>query len=104
MGDPTQPGCPYRQASDDNLKTMLLNMYGQQGLSTPDLPEIMQMVKFDHYHVACTRVFEITHGRPKGQGIGDGESVTHPNKYAKLSIELEKEKEVGVVGEAMITD
>lgn len=53
----------------------------------------MRTVKEGHYHVACTRVFEITHagrGVKKGEGIGSGESVTHPNQYAARSIELEK--------------
>lgn len=38
--------------------------------------------------MACTRVFEITHGVRQGEGIGDGESVTHPNQYAARSREL----------------
>jgi DNA primase large subunit len=43
--------------------------------------------------VACTRVFEITHGLKKGSGLGaDAESVSHPNKYVDRSRELEKEK------------
>lgn len=53
----------------------------------------MRTVKEGHYHVACTRVFEITHasrGVKKGEGIGDGDSVIHPNQYAARSIELEK--------------
>lgn len=53
----------------------------------------MHTVKGMHYHVACTRVFEITHstqGVKEGEGIGGGESVTHPNQFAARSIELEK--------------
>lgn len=53
----------------------------------------MAPVKTKHYHVACTRVFELTHGISKGDGIGGGESVTHPNQYAAKSMELRKEKE-----------
>ena len=52
------------------------------GLTTTDLHEIIRTVKDGHFHVACTRVFEITHadkGFKEGDGIGDGESVTHPN-------------------------
>jgi len=89
-------GCPYRHFAPDNLQTALLSMYSGQGLTTQDLPEIMNTVKAGHYHVACTRVFEITHNRQgvkKGEGIGAGESVTHPNQYAAKSRELEKEKE-----------
>jgi DNA primase large subunit len=53
----------------------------------------MSTVKAKHYHVACTRVFELTHasyGVNKGDGIGGGESVTHPNQYAAKSMELRK--------------
>ena len=70
-------------------------MYGAQGLTSSDLPEIMATVKAGHYHVACTRVFEITHagaGVKKGEGVGSGESVTHPNQYAARSRELERQQ------------
>jgi DNA primase large subunit len=85
-------GCPYRQFSPDNLQTALLSSYGPKGLTAADLPEIMHAVKTSHYHVACTRVFEITHSSQvkKGDGIGGGECVTHPNQYAMKSRELEK--------------
>lgn len=93
---PSDVGCPYRHFSPENLQTALLSMYSQQGLKTSDLPEIMATVKAGHYHVACTRVFEMTHtscGVNKGEGIGGGESVTHPNQYAARSMELWKGKE-----------
>ncbi|EIW85012.1 DNA primase, large subunit [Coniophora puteana RWD-64-598 SS2] len=91
-------GCPYRHFAPDNLQTSLLTYYSNQGLTSSNLPEIMKTVKEGHYHVACTRVFEITHtskGVEKGQGIGSGESVTHPNQYAARSRELEKPQEGG---------
>lgn len=48
----------------------------------------MNTVKSQHYHVACTRVFEITHPAvKKGEGLS-GESVTHPNQYTSKSREL----------------
>ncbi|KXN85454.1 DNA primase large subunit [Leucoagaricus sp. SymC.cos] len=92
---PSDVGCPYRHFSPENLQTALLSMYSQQGLKSSDLPEIMTTVKAGHYHVACTRVFEMTHvscGVAKGEGIGGGESVTHPNQYAARSMELAKGK------------
>ncbi|KAI6045414.1 DNA primase, large subunit [Pisolithus marmoratus] len=98
-------GCPYRHFSPENLQSSLLTHYSSQGLGTIDLHEIMRTVKDEHYHVACTRVFEITHaskGVKKGDGIGDGESVTHPNQYAARSIELEKDQSQG--GTAMAVD
>ncbi|KAI0690047.1 DNA primase large subunit [Cytidiella melzeri] len=88
-------GCPFRHFSPENLQTGLLSMYSHQGFRESDLLEIMSHVnsKTPHYHVACTRVFEITHGSKgvkKGDGVGSGESVTHPNQYAARSRELEK--------------
>ncbi|TFY81766.1 hypothetical protein EWM64_g2247 [Hericium alpestre] len=96
-------GCPFRHFSPDNLQTALLSMYSSQGLTSADIPEILNTVKGGHYHVACTRVFEITHahrGVKKGDGIGDKESVTHPNQYAARSRELERAAEAEVKLEA----
>jgi len=93
-------GCPYRHFSHDNLQTALLSSYPDT-LTAADLPEIMHTVKGGHPHVACTRVFEITHtgfGVKKGEGIGGGESVTHPNQYAARSRELEKTKLESLTG------
>jgi DNA primase large subunit len=48
-----------------------------------------------HHHIACTRLFEITHasyGVRKGDGTGGGETVTHPNQYAAKSREMAKAK------------
>lgn len=50
----------------------------------------MDHVKGSHYHLACTRVFEVTHGVKKGEGLGNSEGVTHPNKYTDHSRALEK--------------
>lgn len=93
-------GCPYRHFSHDNLQTALLSSYPDT-LTAADLPEIMHTVKGGHHHVACTRVFEITHagfGVKKGEGIGGGESVTHPNQYVARSKELEKAKLESLAG------
>lgn len=68
-------------------------MYSSQGLTEADLPDIMNTVRAKAYHVACTRVYEITHATQKvrkGDGIGAGETVTHPNQYAAASRTLER--------------
>lgn len=47
----------------------------------------MQAVKGGHYHVGCTRLFELTHkkeGIKKGDGLGQSESVSHPNRCVTL--------------------
>lgn len=95
-GSSSDHGCPYRTYSPENLQSTLLSSYSHLGLRSADLPEIMATVKANHFHVACTRVFELTHGSlgvSRGQGIGEGESVTHPNQYAAKSMELQKAKE-----------
>jgi len=64
-------------------------------------------VKSGHFHVACTRVFEITHSRlgvKKGEGVGGGESVTHPNQYAARSMELEKANGENNADDRMVVD
>jgi len=61
----------------------------------------MATVKAGHFHVACTRVFEITHsmmGVKKGEGVGGGESVTHPNQYSARSMELYKAHQESMTG------
>lgn len=86
-------GCPYRNYDPDNMATTLESLYSRQGLRSSDIPEVVNIMKGKHYHVACTRVFELTHGVKKGDGIGGGESVTHPNQYAARSRELRQQKD-----------
>ena len=87
-------GCPFKHFSKDNLNTALLTTYGSCGVTPAILPEVQRLVnaKGEHYHVACTRVFEVTHGIKKGDGLGGGDSVGHPNRYFERSRELEREK------------
>ncbi|CAG8720882.1 2983_t:CDS:2, partial [Acaulospora colombiana] len=72
------------------LKHDKIALQSTMGISSHDLQDVMNSVKSEHYHVACTRVYELTHGIKRGEGIGGGESVTHPNGYAQRSRELEK--------------
>lgn len=85
-------GCPYRHFGAQALQSLLLSSYG---ISDPaQIKEILDATKSQHYHVACTRVFEITHARKhdikRGDGLGNGESVSHPNRYFERSRELER--------------
>lgn len=51
-------------------------------------------MKAGHYHVGCTRLFELTHkglGVKKGDGLGNGESIAHPNRYFERSWNLSRE-------------
>lgn len=90
-------GCPFRHFAPQNLS---LALQSYMGISGSDMKDIMTSVEGQHYHIACTRVFELTHGLRKGEGLGGGECVSHPNEYAKRSRELEKEKK----GEEMNVD
>lgn len=95
-GNTNDCGCPYRTYTSENLQSTLLSAYAPLGLKASDLQEVKATVDGGHYHVACTRVFEITHaqyGIKKGEGVGGGESVTHPNQYASRSRELRKATE-----------
>ena len=109
-------GCPFRHFSEQALLNSLSYTYN---ISAPvDTKELLDAVKGGHYHVACTRVYEITHrdqGVRKGDGsvtrtahiiahaylqccfsVGSGESVSHPNLYYERSLALtrpSKEKE-----------
>lgn len=94
-------GCPFRHFSPENLSLALSAHYR---ISAPnDVKEILDAVQHQKYHIACTRVFELTHGIPAREGVGGGESVTHPNKYAARSRELERERNGGApVGGASV--
>lgn len=67
-------------------------------MTNADLKEILAATKAGHYHVACTRVFELQHAKlpggasvPKGEGLGGGDSVDHPNRYFDASRKVIKE-------------
>lgn len=84
-------GCPFRHYSEQNLTSSLLTTYG---LTASDTKEIVSAVKSTHYHLACTRLFEIQHakvGVAKGDGLGKGDSVDHPNRYFDQSRQMYKE-------------
>jgi len=83
-------GCPFRHFAPDNLTTFLVQTYPELDRSSPEMKDVLDSVKASHYHLACTRVFEVTHKLKKGEGLGNAESVSHPNKYADRSREMEK--------------
>ncbi|GAA6010672.1 hypothetical protein JCM10207_007798 [Rhodosporidiobolus poonsookiae] len=90
-------GCPFRHHSEPALTSLLHSTLGSS-MTNADLKEILQATKDTHYHVACTKVFELQHaklpgghGVPKGDGIGEGNSVDHPNRYFDASRKAIKE-------------
>lgn len=97
-------GCPFRHFSETSLSSALSSTYS---LSSSETKDILTSVKSQHYHVACTRLFEITHanlGVQKGDGVGAGDSVDHPNLYFDKSRKLELAAAAEVKGEAMEID
>jgi len=78
-------GCPYRTFSPENLSTSLQSI-GVTNQSS--LREIQDLVHKKHYHVACTKVWELTH--PQVQG-GLVESITSPNMYFERSYNAAQE-------------
>ena len=81
-------------------------------ISGTEVNDVMALVKGNHFQVACTRVFEITHGLKRGEGLR-GETVEHPNVYTSISREMERakneaEEKAGPKpsegGEAMVVD
>lgn len=98
-------GCPFRHFSTTNLSAAMVQHYG---LSSAEQSDILSSVKQGHYHLACTRIFEISHqkqGLRKGQGLdGKGETVTHPNLYFERSWKLSQETEVAEEDKAATED
>lgn len=70
-------GCPYRYFSPENLDVALARM-GITG--SKQLREVHDAISGKHYHVACTKVYEFTHG-----DVTLKESISHPNQYFDLS-------------------
>ncbi|GAA5897500.1 DNA primase subunit PRI2 [Sporobolomyces salmoneus] len=93
-------GCPFRH-QEQNLIPLLQQTV--PGITNVDIKEITKAAKEGHYHISCTRVFELQHsklGVTKGDGLGGGDSVDHPNRYfdksralVKASMGKEEEKE-----------
>ncbi|KAI9203179.1 eukaryotic and archaeal DNA primase, large subunit-domain-containing protein [Polychytrium aggregatum] len=86
-------GCPFRHFSPDNLRANLL----QQGLSEPAANEVLKIAKEGHYQIACTRLFEFTHGAAAKSGRAGSseeagatapeiiETIEHPNQWFDMS-------------------
>jgi DNA primase large subunit len=74
-------GCPYRYFTTDRLVSSLKEMGVKDG---NDLRDITTLAENKHYHMACTRVYELTHPNDK---TDYKESLTNPNTYFSRSYE-----------------
>ncbi|GAA5854363.1 hypothetical protein JCM3766R1_002298 [Sporobolomyces carnicolor] len=84
-------GCPFRH-QETNLVPLLHQTV--PNITSSDIKEIVKAAKDGHYHISCTRVFELQHQRlgvHKGDGLGGGDSVDHPNRYFDKSRQLVKD-------------
>jgi DNA primase large subunit len=85
-------GCPFKHFSQLNL-TQHLNQLYQIDLKSDLMKDIIEFKKNDHYHLACTAVWEHQHkplGVKKGDGLGQGESVSHPNRQVPFTNSLSR--------------
>ncbi|KAH9808200.1 eukaryotic and archaeal DNA primase, large subunit-domain-containing protein [Melampsora americana] len=92
-------GCPFKQFTPINLTQFLTQSYGLPSNSN-ELKDIANWNKSSLYHLSCTCVFEFSHkkfGIKKGQGLGQGESVSHPNRYFEVSHKLSHPPDEGSV-------
>ncbi|CAO3644859.1 unnamed protein product [Cunninghamella blakesleeana] len=80
-------GCPFKHSTHSSLETRLQ----KDQIPSKHINEILDLVRGQHYQVACTRYFEITH--PQHEKI---DTIEHPNAYYELSVleeKLNQEKE-----------
>ena len=71
-------GCPYKHYNKDNLNAALAKM----GINdSKTLKEVNDSIASKHFHVACTKVFEVTN-----PNVVLKESISHPNMYFAKSL------------------
>lgn len=74
-------GCPFKH-SDTSVLQKKLQSYN---LSNDSAKELTELVKKQHFQIACARYFEITHKIPEGSM-----NLNHPNEYYLESQKLLK--------------
>ncbi|AQZ18538.1 PRI2 (YKL045W) [Zygosaccharomyces parabailii] len=83
-------GCPYRDWNVDKLSSEL----GAMQLTQPQINSVLDSCHKAEYTVACTKVFECTHGQ-SGMEVDEQTHIAHPNLYFERSRQLQK-KEVSI--------
>ncbi len=82
-------GCPFRHFSTTSLSSAMVQHYG---LNQSEQSEILASVKQGHYHVACTRIFEITHQRQESRRAEDS---TVEARLSRIQQVLREQLEAG---------
>ena len=107
-GTPPGPGdshgCPYRHYSEQQLTNVLLGSY--RIANAGETKEILDSTRAGHYHVACTRVFELTHkdlGVKKGDGFVTVSVVVSSADYIDSALYLQaRERRERVASESVL--
>ena len=74
-------GCPFKHSDADILQRRLLSYNTPKDATR----EIIELVKKQHFQVACARYFEVTHKLPEGSM-----NLNHPNEYFSESRKILK--------------
>ncbi|SCU85260.1 LAMI_0C10638g1_1 [Lachancea mirantina] len=80
-------GCPYR---DWNVERLTAKLSQAMNLTPAQVTSVLDSVRRTEYTVACTKVFEMTHGGQVGVEINDQTHIAHPNLYYERSKQLQK--------------
>ncbi|CEP60830.1 DNA primase subunit PRI2 LALA0_S02e00584g [Lachancea lanzarotensis] len=83
-------GCPYR---DWNVDKLTLELSQGMKLTQTQVNSVLDNVERTEYTVACTKVFEMTHGGSTNVEINDQTHISHPNLYYERSRQLQKKAE-----------
>eukprot|EP00762_Andalucia_godoyi_P003125 ANDGO_01048.mRNA.1 putative DNA primase large subunit len=86
-------GCPFKHQDANQLKLTLAGY----GTTENVIGEILDLVRNQHYEVACQRYFDATH-----PGYVSDVPHGHPNKYFKESTKYYQAKEAEKKGEAPV--
>jgi DNA primase large subunit len=74
-------GCPFKHFSADNLRATLLS----RNVSERTIQEILELVRHQHFQIACTRYFEASRKTEEQMDM-----IAHPNEYFDRSLKLSK--------------
>lgn len=74
-------GCPFKHFNVDNLRSTLQSHHVMERT----IQDIIDLVRHQHFQIACTRYFEAIHKIDEQMEI-----IAHPNEYFDRSLKLSK--------------
>ncbi|QLQ80182.1 hypothetical protein HG537_0D01830 [Torulaspora globosa] len=81
-------GCPYRDYNVEKLS----NDLAQMNLTKTQISAVLDSCQKTEYTIACTQVFEYTHGSASSRASEDQTHIAHPNLYFERSRLLQKQQ------------